>query len=110
MSSGIENAAHRLSVLSKSINGVFYKLSALAAGLMVIPTVLDVLSRFLFDKSLIGAMELVEFCMVVLVFSCLGYIQDDRSHIRVTLLTDHFSPSIREMLETVSTLCPFLLL
>ncbi|WP_276819673.1 TRAP transporter large permease subunit [Mailhella massiliensis] len=110
MSSGIEKAARRLNVLSKSINGVFYKLSALAAGLMVIPTVLDVFCRFLFDKSLIGAMELVEFCMVILVFSCLGYIQDDRSHIRVTLLTDHFSPRVRDILEAVSTLCPFLLL
>ena len=110
MSSGIENAAHRLAVLSKSVNGVFYRLSTLAAGLMAIPTVLDVLSRFLFNKSLIGAMELVEFCMVVLVFSSLGYIQDDRSHIRVTLLTDYMSPKVRDMLEVVSTLCPFLLL
>ena len=110
MSSGIEQASHRLTTLSRRINSAFRKLSVLAAGLMVIPTVLDVLSRFLFNKSLIGAMELVEFCMVILVFSCLGQIQDDRSHIRVTLLTDHFSPRVRDMLEIVSTFCPFLLL
>ncbi|MBR3880697.1 MAG: TRAP transporter large permease subunit, partial [Mailhella sp.] len=95
--------------LSRCVNGAIYKLAAIAAGLMMIPTVLDVFCRWLFNTSILGAMELVEFCMVFLVFSSLGYLQDRRSHIRVTLITDHFSDSAKGLLEIVSTLCPFLL-
>ncbi len=109
MGSSLEQAAYRLTAVSRSVNRAFRKLSVLAAGLMVIPTVLDVFCRFFFNKSLLGAMELVEFCMVILVFSTLGSIQDERSHIRVTLLTERLSPQVRDALEIVSTLCPFLL-
>lgn len=106
----LDQCADRLTKLSRCVNGNLYKLAAIAGGLMIVPTVLDVGSRWIFHTSLMGAMEIVEFCMVFLVFSSLGYIQDTRSHIRVTLITDHFSRPIKNMLEVVSTLCPFLLL
>ncbi|MGN1038948.1 MAG: TRAP transporter small permease, partial [Mailhella sp.] len=106
----LESGANRLAFFSSYVNGWLYKLAAVAGGVMLIPTVLDVCSRWLFQQSLMGAMEIVEFCMVILVFSSLGYLQDRRSHIRVTLITEHFSVPVRNMLEIVSTLCPFLLM
>lgn len=109
MSHCLDSSAAALTKLSRCVNGALYKLAAVAAGVMMIPTVLDVLCRWVFNSSILGAMELVEFSMVFLVFSSLGYLQDRRSHIRVTLISDHFSESVKGLLEIVSTLCPFLL-
>lgn len=105
----LEVLAARLTGLSRYLNGALYRLAAVAGAVMALPTVIDVASRWLFNTSLIGAMELVEFCMVILVFGGLGYLQDARGHIRVTLITDHFSQPAQNMLELVSTLCPFML-
>lgn len=105
----LETLACRMTALSRYLNGALYRLAAVACAVMAIPTVLDVGSRWLLNTSFIGAIELVEFCMVILVFGTLGYLQDSRGQIRVNLITDHFSQPVRNMLELVSTLCPFLL-
>ncbi len=96
--------------LYERVNRWLFILGILAAGFMVIPTVLDVLSRFILGRSLVGAMEIVEFSMVILVFGGLGYMQDRRAHIRVDLLADKFPDKVRKSLELFEVLAAFVLI
>ena len=82
--------------------------SAVAIGIMSIPIFLDVLARFLLDKSLPGIIEIEEFFMVVIVFMALGATHQKEGHISIKLLTDHLSPRIRQALEVFNNLtCTF---
>jgi tripartite ATP-independent transporter DctM subunit len=110
MSTLLKRTEQSISRWSANINSILFKISAVAVGLMVIPTVLDVCSRFIFHSSLIGAMEVVEFLMVILVFSALGYIAHHREHIRVDLIVGKLPVSVQNILTFVGSLCPFVLI
>ncbi|MFH1059274.1 MAG: TRAP transporter large permease subunit [Pseudomonadota bacterium] len=79
-------------------------ISVVAAGFMSLPIVIDVVARFLFDKSLTGVVELEEFLMVVIVFLGLGYTQKKEGHIFIDLLLCKLSRRAARCCETFNLL------
>ncbi len=58
---------------------------ALSLFLMMCLTIMDVAGRCIFNKPVLGAYELTEFMILILIFSFLGYTQTKKSHISVDL-------------------------
>ncbi len=98
----LDNTAHRLSELSNRCNGLVFCISIFSLLAMCAPTVIDVACRLAFRRSVPGAIELVEFSLVTMVFAGFGYVQDKRAHIRVTLLTEHLNPAVGRVMDMVA--------
>ena len=74
-----KNIIHRLSY-------IFSWFGAVALVIMMFLTFFDVLGRYLFRSPIIGAMDVSEQMMVVVVFCVLGQVTLDRTHIRADVL------------------------
>lgn len=96
--------AKAMLAFSRRVNGVLFALAVLATGLMLIPTVFDVVAREWGQSSLHGAGEMVECLMAVLVFGSLGYLNDRRAHLRVELLIMRLPKQTRRILDGASTI------
>lgn len=68
-------------------------------GIMSLPIVADVLSRILFDKSIMGMLEISEFAMVIIVFGSLAYTQINKGHIQIDILVERFSKKAQDLIE-----------
>lgn len=90
---------HRLAEVSGKcslfINKKLFFLSCLCAGLMAVPTTIDVIGSLLFHKALTCSTELVEFLQVVVLFGGLGYVHDKRAHVYVEMILDKMSEKWR---------------
>ena len=72
--------------------------------LMVVLVTAHVLSRSLFNKPLVGTVELEELMIVILVFCGLAYTQITRNHISVDFVTTRLSKKWQDILATATSL------
>ena len=77
---------------------------------MMIMTVLDVILRYLFNSPLLGAFEITEFMMVVIVFFSLAYTQSQKGHVTVDFFVTRLSEQKRRVINLISHSIYFLLL
>lgn len=71
--------------------------------LMLVLTFVDVLMRYFFNSPVSGSVELIEFMMVVAVFSAVGYAQITHSHVVMDIVTDSLSAEGKSLLELLSS-------
>jgi len=72
---------------------------------MMFLTVVDVCLRFLpFTKPIVGAYEMSEFMMVILVFFALAYTETTKGHIRVDILVSRFPPRTQAIIDSITYL------
>lgn len=90
----------------KNILKIFQRLStylayfgALSLFLMMCLTIIDVAGRGIFNKPVLGAYELTEFMILILIFSFLGYTQTKKSHISVDLFMMYFPEKFKIFIE-----------
>lgn len=67
------------------------RIGAAAMFFMMCLTVVDVVGRYVFNSPILGAFEITEFLVLIIVFSFLGYAQAKKSHVTVDLFFDRFS-------------------
>ncbi|SEO74295.1 TRAP transporter small permease [Aquisalimonas asiatica] len=77
---------------------------------LMVGTSSDVASRFFLGNSIPGVFEMAELAMVVCVMFGLGWAQQGRKHIRVTLLVDRLPPRARAGLEAFAWIATAILL
>jgi TRAP-type transport system small permease protein len=70
-------------------------------AMMLLVTV-DVAGRFFFDKALIGAYELVEFLMIIVIFLGIPYGQVNKQHVNVELFTALLKGRARAVVESLT--------
>jgi TRAP-type C4-dicarboxylate transport system permease small subunit len=69
-------------------------------------TTADVVGRYLFNSPILGAFELTEFLVLILIFSFLSGAQAKKEHVEVDLLFKHFPRRIRLVLDVCKiTVC-----
>ena len=66
---------------------------------MMCLTIADVAGRYIFNKPVLGAFELTEFMVLVLIFSYLGYAQAGKSHVSVDLFMMFFPERLKVYIE-----------
>lgn len=75
-------------VFLASENTVSFCLSAAIICFVMLFITTEIFSRFIFNYSFLGIVDIVELCVVVLVFASLSGVQGDDAHIKMDLLAD----------------------
>ncbi len=73
-----------------------------AAGLvlvMIFPTTLDVILRYIFNAPLPEMFQLTEFMMVAVVYLAIAYVQQLKDHIKIEIATQWLPPMVQELLD-----------
>ena len=74
-------------------------LGALALFAMMCLTMADVVGRYLFNAPVLGAFELTEYLVLIMIFSFLAYTQSCGSHVSVDLVVSHLPKKGRIYIE-----------
>lgn len=93
----LEKCNAGLAAISLAINKKFAVLGALAIAFMAVPTTVDVIGG-LMGYPMASAQELVEFFQVIVLYGCIGLIQNRRGHIFVEMFFDKFPATVRNLL------------
>ena len=99
----IESSIYRFSSLLNKLAGVVLML------IMVLTTA-DVCLRYFFKKPIMGAFELTEHLMAVLIFFGLGYAQIKKRHVCVDLLVSRFTEKKQAAIDTLTSFLSSVLL
>ena len=81
---------------------------ALAA--MMLLTTADVIGRYFFNAPVLGAYEITEYLMLVMVFSFLALAQSAKAHISVDIVFNHLPAGLRHVLERLNHLVCLLMM
>ena len=73
-------------------------------------TVVDVVGRYAFNKPILGAFEMTEFVVLLVVFSFLAYTQSQNSHVTVDLLVNNFPKPLQRAVDVVNHVLCFILM
>lgn len=71
---------------------------------MMFLTALDVCLRYLFNRPITGSFELVEFMMALIVPFSIVFCANERAHIQVDILLEHFNPHVRLFFAFISNI------
>jgi TRAP-type C4-dicarboxylate transport system permease small subunit len=86
------------------------RIGAVALFGMMSLTTADVIGRYLFNAPILGAFELTEYLVLILIFSFLGYTQFSGSHVSVELIVNFLPHRIQFIIQLVNhTLCLLLI-
>ena len=78
---------------------------------MICLTVVDVVGRYLFNSPILGAFEITEFLVLMIVFSFLGFAQAKKSHVTVDLFFNRFPRKTRTVISIFNyAICIFIFL
>ncbi|HUL23540.1 MAG TPA: TRAP transporter small permease [Thermodesulfobacteriota bacterium] len=84
----------------RAINGA----GTVVLGVMVLLTVADVVLRLFLDRPIRGALEIVEFLMVIVVFSAIAYTGLLKGHIVIQILPSRLPERPRAILDSIADL------
>ncbi len=79
-------------------------IGATALALMMFLTAADVVLRYLFNRPISGALELVEYLMAILIPFSVAYCAWHRSHVAVELVLGRFSKRTQAAVNSLTTL------
>jgi len=92
----IFNGIHKaIKNLSRWIN--YLSMAAVFTVMAILVT--DIILRNFFKSAILGATEMVEMGMALIVFCGFAYTQVEKGHVRVTMLTDKLPPKARYCVE-----------
>jgi TRAP-type C4-dicarboxylate transport system permease small subunit len=74
-------------------------LGSIALFIMMLLTTADVIGRYFFNRPVLGALEITEFLVLILIFSFLAHSQAKKSHVSVDLLVQHLPKWIRTAID-----------
>ena len=90
-------------IIHKINNWVTY-ISVAVLLIMVFFVAADVIGRYLFDRPILGGMEIQELMMVVIIFLALGITTFDKQHVYVELLVIRLKGRTLAIVNSIATL------
>lgn len=88
----------------KRLTGLFNYISIFTLVAVVLIIVIDVFMRFILGSTLRGAYEMVQYVLMLSIFSSFAYCQTERGHVHVTMLISLFPKKLRFILYALTTL------
>jgi TRAP-type C4-dicarboxylate transport system permease small subunit len=74
------------------------------AGIMIFLVAADAIGRYVFNRPIIGVLEITELMMLFIVFLAFAYVESENAHVRVDLVISRFPRKIRLYIECLVTL------
>lgn len=90
---------HVLLKILQNLSTYLAYIGAFSLFCMMCLTIADVAGRYIFNKPVLGAFELTEFMVLVLIFSFLAYTQAHKSHVSVDLFMMFFPRKLKAYIE-----------
>lgn len=106
---GIDRIPKGMNSAISPIKNLFLAISGACLALMMFLTALDVGLRYIFNRPISGALELVEYMMAVIVPFALTVTAYEKAHIGVELVMDRFSLGFRLIVACMTDLLAFVL-
>jgi TRAP-type transport system small permease protein len=78
--------------------------ACIVLSLMVLIFTVNVVGRYVFNRPLLGADEIIDVSMVALVFLAVGYTGFHKGHVRVDLVTSHLPKRVQSILDNIASL------
>ena len=79
-------------------------LGAFVLVAMMLLTTADVIGRYFFNKPILGALEITEFLVLILIFSFLAHTQAKKGHVSVDILFQHLPQSVQTIVDFINHL------
>ena len=92
-----------LAGIVKKITQVLMAISAAVLALLMFLTALDVGLRYVFNRPLAGAFELVEYMMAILIPLSIVYCAYQKEHVSVDLFFGKFSKKVQAAVDILTT-------
>ena len=86
------------------ISNCLYKIGVLILAAMMCLTAVDVLMRYAFNSPIMGAFDITEYMMVLLVAFTLAYCSLKKRLVKVDLLSQYFPVRIRAIIDSFTSL------
>lgn len=88
---------NRLEKVTTFVTKVLIVLGVTALTLMMFLTAADVAGRYFFNSPISGGLEVVEFLMAIIVPCCIAYCAQQKCHVAVELVVDHFPKKLKRV-------------
>ena len=88
---------------AKTISTILIAIGAAILFLMMLLTALDVGLRYIFNRPLPGAFELVEYMMAIVIPFSIAYCAQERGHVSVELILGRFPKKVQVAVECLMT-------
>ncbi len=92
-----------LIAIAKFITRLLLIIAATILMAMMLLTATDVVLRYIFNRPISGAFELVEYMMAVLIPFSIVYCADQRSHVAVEFILGRFSQRVQSFFDSITT-------
>ena len=92
-----------MTTVVNKITRVLIAIGTTILALMMFLTALDVGLRYIFNRPLSGAFELVEYMMAILIPFCIVYCADQKGHVAVDFVVHRLKESASQFLEFLSS-------
>jgi len=104
---GLERIASFLGKIANPISRGMSGVGAAVLAAMTLLAAMDVLLRYLFNSPISGALELIQYMMLIVVVSGFALCTIEKSHIRVEVLIDKCPPRMRTLLYCITSFLSF---
>ena len=92
-----------LANIAKNVTRMMTAVGAVVLAMMMFLTALDVGLRYVFNRPLVGAFELVEYMMAILIPFSIVYCAHKRGHVAVELILGQFPEKVQVCFDLVTT-------
>lgn len=93
-----------LTTVAKNISRVLLAIGATVLAMMMFLTALDVVLRYIFNRPLSGAFELVEYMMAIFIPFSIAYCAYQKGHVAVELIMERFPQKVQILFSIATTL------
>ena len=99
----LPNAARAIERVAGPVSRIAFGAGRVVLAAMVILITADVVLRYFFNKPIKGSYELIEFMLIVIVFTGLAYTQTTTGHISIDLLTTRLPAKARAVINSATS-------
>lgn len=92
-----------LNTAAKAITRILLSIGASVLAMMMFLTAMDVALRYVFNRPLAGAFELVEYMMAIFIPFSIVYCADQKAHVSVDFILMRFSKRTQKVFDIATT-------
>ena len=92
-----------LNTAAKAITRILLAIGASVLAMMMFLTAMDVALRYVFNRPLAGAFELVEYMMAIFIPFSIVYCADQKAHVSVDFILMRFSKRTQKVFDIATT-------